>query len=429
MFARRLGQLRIRACSAWSLHRPTDWGLRDYGTATWDGGDPDCDHRHQLGGEGAASAKQNTSAGMQSVQYRGECRKCGAVRRDAQLGLERTPDEYVKKMVAVFREVWRVLRKDGTLWLNLGDCYNAYNGGAGPSSKLSKRQSSERPRLESGYGLRCDLKPKDLVGIPWRVAFALQADGWWLRSDIVWAKPNPMPESIGDRPTRAHEYVFLLTKSRRYFYDADAIRTPYWNGNPLGEHPRNVMGSGVHASEGVGGQPAHTGLHRPARGWKTPDGWDTSAGNGSHGSFHRDGREEGETGYRHKTARGPHAGGRRQAPEPGEPNAFHPLGANARTVWSIATEPYPEAHFATFPTELARRCILAGSRPGDTVLDPFSGSGTVALVADMLGRHSVGLELNPEYIALAEKRLRAPRSEEGITQAAMEDEGQVRIEW
>jgi DNA modification methylase len=276
-----------------------------------------------------------------------------------QLGLERTPAEYVEKMVAVFREVRRVLRKDGTVWLNLGDCYNAYNGGAGPGSKLSGNQTKARPRLQSGYGIRdSGLKPKDLVGIPWRVAFALQADGWWLRSDIVWAKPNPMPESITDRPTRAHEYVFLLTKSARYFYDADAIRTAI-------QQPAAI--SRRHA--GFNGR------------------WDALS------------KEQ-------------------QA-----------AGANARTVWSIATEPYAEAHFATFPTELARRCILAGSREGDTVLDPFMGSGTVALVCDMLGRRSVGLELNPEYVALAERRITAPRTAEGLEKAAMEEQGQVVIQW
>jgi len=170
---------------------------------------------------------------------------------EGQLGLERTPDEYVENMVQVFREVRRVLRDDGTLWLNLGDTYNAYNGGAGPGSTLSKNQTEQRPRLETGHGLQCKtLKPKDLVGIPWRVALALQADGWYLRQDIVWHKPNPMPESVRDRCTKAHEYIFLLSKSQRYFYDLEAVKESGTNrpcGNTkqqkVGESTRRVTGT------------------------------------------------------------------------------------------------------------------------------------------------------------------------------------------
>lgn len=264
-----------------------------------------------------------------------------------QLGLERTPEEYVEKMVAVFREVRRVLRKDGTVWLNLGDSYAHSSSGSDVRNVggFQGEQIRANPKMADAYQTRKKdlpdgLKPKDLVGIPWRVAFALQADGWWLRSDIVWAKPNPMPESIRDRPTRAHEYIFLLTKSERYYYDQDAIREPLADPEALAR---------------IAAQ-----------------------------------------------------------------------GANARTVWTIPTEPYPEAHFATFPTELARRCILAGTKEGDLVLDPFAGSGTTLLVADTLGRLSVGLELNPEYVALAEKRLLAPRSKGEAIPLAKEALGQLR---
>jgi DNA modification methylase len=242
---------------------------------------------------------------------------------DGQIGLEHTPDEYVTRLVEVFREVRRVLRDDGTLWLNLGDSYAGSGAGGGTSGDLAHHMTniamSNRPTTNKLHGI----KSKDLVGIPWRVAFALQADGWYLRSDIIWAKPNPMPESVTDRPTKSHEYVFLLSKSARYYYDADAIR------------------------EG-----------------------DTARASGNKTRVIADGS-----------------------------------GRNARSVWTITTKPYAEAHFATFPPELPERCIKAGSQEGDTVLDPFMGSGTTAWVARHLGRHTVGTELNPDYISIAANRL------------------------
>ncbi len=254
-----------------------------------------------------------------------------------QIGMEPTPAAYVETMRALFAEIRRVLRDDGTAWLNLGDSYAA-NTGAGGGNHLGTGQG----RASHGHDKRrCGLKPKDLVGIPWRVAFALQDDGWWLRSDIVWSKPNPMPESVTDRPTRAHEYVFLLTKSARYFYDAAAVRE---------------QGSGR------------------ASGSKAPD--KTGAGKGFEirAGFHKVGDVE-------WTER------------------------NARSVWTITPEPYAGAHFATMPPELARRCILAGSRRGDVVLDPFGGSGTTALVAVGHGRRAILCELNGEYAALQRERL------------------------
>jgi DNA modification methylase len=268
-----------------------------------------------------------------------------------QLGLERTPEEYVARMVAVFADVRRVLRDDGTLWLNLGDSYagapvGSFNGGGfkDASAKSGGRdlsgvaQSGRLNKLAAS-----GLKAKDLVGIPWRVAFALQADGWYLRSDIIWSKPNPMPESVTDRPTKAHEYVFLLSKSERYAYDADAIKEP---------------------------------------------ATDTGRENG------RDGRRE------DPRARPPGSNPRTLARID-----FTERGRNARSVWTVATQPYRGAHFATMPPELARRCILAGCPVGGTVLDPFGGAGTTGLVADRLGRDAVLVELNPEYAALARRRI------------------------
>ena len=263
--------------------------------------------------------------------------------QDGQIGLEATPDEYVARLVEVFRGVRRVLRDDGTLWLNLGDSYHGggggnYGNGLSVASKHGQHLTNVRNHLDlSDAGI----KPKDLVGIPWRVAFALQADGWYLRSDIIWHKPNPMPESVTDRPTKSHEYVFLLAKSSRYYYDAEAIR----------EHD-----SGIHAGNGFAGR------------------------------------------LEHRISGGLASGGTQEPWQAGG-------GRNARSVWTITTKPYAEAHFATFPTELPERCIKAGSRQGDTILDPFIGSGTTAYVARHLARHAIGCELNADYITIARKRL------------------------
>lgn len=299
-----------------------------------------------------------------------------------QLGLEKTPEEYVAKMVEVFREVRRVLRKDGTLWLNLGDSYNAA-GRDGHGTRVGYKQNTNRASGSGKDNVRPSdgsLKSKDLIGIPWRVAFALQADGWWLRQDIIWHKPNPMPESVRDRCTKAHEYIFMLSKSARYYYDADAIKEP-----------------GVSETT------------------KMPDGWDT--GPGAHGTFHRDGREKGrkalpETQSNLATYRDKQRGhGRRHAGFNDRWDALSreeqcALMRNKRSVWTVATAPFKEAHFATFPPDLITPCILAGCPEGGTVLDPFGGSGTTAEVALKTGRKFYLIELSADYIALAQKRIR-----------------------
>jgi DNA modification methylase len=281
-----------------------------------------------------------------------------------QLGLEPTPEAYVASLVEVFREVRRVLRDDGTLWLNLGNSYAGIKSGNtnGTSSsgrrndgreessreRSNKRQAADMALMKFTKPLAVGLKPKDLVGIPWRVAFALQADGWYLRSDIIWAKPNPMPESVTDRPTKAHEYLFLMSKSERYYYDGDAIREPY-NADTLGRYDYAFQA--------------------------------TSPGR----------RQPGNTDERYKQSRN------------GEPD---PSGRNRRSVWTIAPEPYPEAHFATFPPDLIKPCVLAGAPVGGTVLDPFAGAGTTLYVAKELNRRAIGIELNPKYCELAVERLR-----------------------
>jgi DNA modification methylase len=287
---------------------------------------------------------------------------------EGQLGLEATLELYVAKMVEVFREVKRVLRKDGTLWLNLGD---SYGHGTSAERMDSKNGAVGGWQSEGNRIQRNGVKAKDLVGIPWRVAFALQADGWYLRSDIIWAKPNPMPESVTDRPTKAHEYLFLLAKSERYYYDADAIKEP-----------------------GVAG----------VMEYKTPDGWDSSTGNGGHGSFHKNGREKGFKKSDEQRGHGRRHAGFNDRWDAMEKSDQCSGMRNKRTVWTIATQPYAEAHFATFPTKLIEPCILAGCPVGGLVLDPFCGSGTTMMVAQQLGRQGIGIELNADYIAMAQER-------------------------
>ena len=296
---------------------------------------------------------------------------------DAQIGLEPSFDEYVAKMVEVFREVRRVLRPDGVLWLNLGDSYSGAGKTRGDAAvpgtlvhgqkRSNRRDGAPVPRTKLP-----GLKPKDLIGIPWRVAFALQGDGWWLRSDVIWAKPNPMPESVRDRPTKSHEYVFLLSKSHRYFYDADAIRE-----GAKGDHPRTVD----HQPEPSNGLlPPHTGLRKAG--------------------LRKSGNKE-RTYQRDIGRPGRHGG------DIGRTFPWEGTSRNARTVWTIATQPFPGAHFATFPEELPRRCIGSGSRDGDLVLDPFAGAGTTGVVALRMGRAFVGIELSEDYSELARKRIHA----------------------
>lgn len=403
---------------------PAYWGLRDYQTATWVGGDPACGHKPgSMKRVGKTTLGGGTAtAGHQHEDYRSICSKCGAIRQDQQLGLEKTPDEYVARLVEVFREVRRVLRDDGTLWLNLGDSYfgdspTRKSSGETFSKTWDKSQTSSRGGLRRSSARVAGLKPKDLVGIPWRVAFALQADGWWLRSEIIWSKRAPMPESVTDRPTRSHEQIFLLSKSARYFYDAEAVRESTSNYDRKG-------GTAPYTADGS-----------------------TTNGIGSYTLHQMNGN-----------------------------------GRNQRDTWHLSPEPYPQAHFATFPTEIPRRAIMAGTSergccpacgapwvrivdskrvmrhelekdhpdyrpnrytvkssgaddyakggaqefklsqttgwrptctcpPADpipcTVLDPFLGSGTTIAVAVGLGRYGVGIELNEKYIELAHKRIGA----------------------
>lgn len=269
---------------------------------------------------------------------------------EGQLGLEATPEQYVKNMVAVFREVRRILKDDGVLWLNLGDSYSG--SGKGPAGNLGALHNERHLEHKHGGIVPEGLKPKDLVGIPWRVAFALQADGWWLRQDIIWHKPNPMPESVTDRCTKAHEYLFMLTKNQRYYFNNDSIREP-----AVGKHDPNF---------------------KPRKKDWRDNGWPTE----------NDGRAT-------KT------GNPIQATNPQAPAN----GRNKRSVWTINTKPFKGAHFAVMPESLCEPPIHATSRPEDLVFDPFTGSGTVATIALRHGRNYLGIELNPDYTQIAHDRI------------------------
>jgi len=315
-----------------------------------------------------------------------------------QIGLEETPEIYVEKLVAVFREVRRVLKDDGTLWLNLGD---SYWGGKGQSSQAWSTEHQDRNTLQKSQhqitgkgetrptdGKHPVIKPKDLIGIPWMVAFALRADGWWLRQDIIWAKPNPMPESVTDRCTKAHEYIFLLSKSAQYYYNAEAIYEP---ANYDGRKDTVMKGSPKYAS-GLYDNDERFKQRRLRGHERCPrklDGTGT-AGDGP-GLANHSGCVDMITGeYLGHTLDGVPA-------------------RNRRSVWTIPTKPCKQAHFATFPPELPRLCILAGSRPGDVVLDPFCGSGTTLVAAKELGRHWIGIDISPAYCELSRKRIAAAR--------------------
>lgn len=418
---------------------PPYWALRDYGTAQWIGGDETCNHLiGKLSSDKStlhpSPEKKKMKTGM---PYKDVCGKCGAKRIDQQLGLEKTPEEFVAKMVEVFRQVKRVLKPTGTLWLNIGDSYagsGKANGQKPDAKNMGKKKTDRNYDVSTSTPVPAGLKPKDLVGIPWMLAFALRADGWYLRSDIIWHKPNPMPESVTDRPTKAHEYIFLLTKQGNYFYDAEAIKKK-WEEN---EHD---------IKRSIYGQPLYQGKHK--------DG------------YHNNKPDINRTDLR---ATGGVLGSALQ-------------GANKRSVWTVPTQAVKEAHFATFPEDLICDCIKAGAsehgccavcgtpyeriiekelvpiakasynsktderhliadeqdqgsnrmkdghKPGwinetttlgwkkkcccDTdeiipavVLDPFHGSGTTGIVARKLGRNFIGIELNPEYLKIEEKRKR-----------------------
>lgn len=283
---------------------------------------------------------------------------------EGQIGMEPTPEAFIATLTAVFREVRRVLKPQGTCWVNMGD---SYAGAAGGFQGKTIQRAGRTHTARVGRKMTEGLKGKDLVGIPWMLAFALRAEGWFLRQDIIWHKPNPMPESMTDRCTKAHEYIFLLSKSSSYYFDADAIK-----------------------------EKASENTHSRTAASKTPDGWDTSKGDGGHGTIHRQGREKGRK-----------LGNRRESKNNASFDSaltVMPDHRNKRSVWTVPSAPFKEAHFATYPPNLIKPCILAGCPAGGTVLDPFGGSGTTGAVAEELGRNSTLIELSAKYIQIARRR-------------------------
>ena len=336
-------------CVDTCITSPPYWGLRDYGTSTWVGGDENCTHRRDTKkSDKCITGHKNFDEmlGVGDAIYKSECKRCGAKRVDNQIGLEDEVSNYIEQIVDVFGEVHRILKDDGTLWLNLGDSYAGSTGKSGGVSKIQsvKRQvdtgsiGSLRPAKVAG------LKRKDLIGVPWRAAFALQKYGWYLRQDIIWHKPNPMPEPANDRCVKSHEYMFLLSKNPQYYFDADSIKEPSITPNTGTSWKQRKLD----------GEPMRHGLQGAA-----------AVGAGNFKTYEK---------------------------------------RNKRSVWTVPTKPYAGAHFATFPPELITDCIIAGSREGGIVLDPFMGSGTIDEYSKRLGRLYTGVELNEEYHALIKQR-------------------------
>jgi DNA modification methylase len=387
---------------------PPYWGLRQYDIPdTVFGGLPGCDHvwgsniKIHKGGSQGQTGKMYTRSVRKEYEKTKDiiagtfCQKCGAW--EGQLGLEPTPELYVDHIIEIFREVLRVLRSDGTLWLNLGDCYATGAGLYGdPGSDVSRARHRRNGRSKNSFTKDYPthqpnrmpipgLKPKDLVGIPWRVAFALQADGWYLRSDIIWHKPNPMPGSYKDRPTTAHEYIFLMSKARRYYYDHKAIKEP---ASP-NTHARYARGRSDNHKWADGG-PGNQTIAKSFEHMRKPSGQHNAE------DYHEKCTGKRRPGVNPKAAL--------NVPGSKQNTSFSAsvkdiVGErNKRSVWTVPTYPYPKAHFATFPPDLIEPCILAGCPEDGTVLDPFAGSGTTGEVALKHFRKFIGIDLGPSYI-------------------------------
>ncbi|MFE6611958.1 DNA-methyltransferase [Amycolatopsis sp. NPDC057786] len=372
---------------------PPYWGLRDYGTGTWVGGDPDCAHLAAAGrGGNISQSKHPHLTYPASAAHRGgapqRCRRCGARREDDQHGLEATPQDYVDRLRGVFAQLHRVLADTGTAWLNLGDSYSAeppgHTGDAMRASTLSGRNAAAPLResvRQAGVARTRSLPRKNLVGMPWRVAFALQADGWILRNAIVWHKPNAMPESVRDRVSNRYEMLFLLSKQQKYFFDLDPIREPLTRPEAVGE---GIV---------IGG-----------------------ATKGRHGGIDATARRRGHSVYGKYRNADPFAGkthGDAMRPTGARHSAAHQRGKNPGDVWSITTRPLREAHFAAFPIDIPLRCIAAGCPEGGVVLDPFSGATTTGMAARQLSRSYVGIDLNPKFHDIGLRRLGLATDERG----------------
>jgi len=342
--------IKVQTC----VTSPPYYGLRDYGTGTWIGGDENCSHkRDSKHSDKTITGHANKDLTVGDAIYKTVCPKCGAERKDLQIGLEETPQQFINNLVEVFAGVWDVLTDDGTLWVNLGDSYSSHKDckstpqtfALGTAKEQAPVMDKGKSRIRDSRMLKAQgFKNKDLMGMPWRLAFALQDFGWYLRQDIIWHKPNPMPESVKDRCTKSHEYIFLLSKKPNYYFDYKAI-----------QEPSKFYGIDSRSDKG---------------------------------NIRYEGKR---TENNNSLAQ----------------QSFVTINemANKRSVWSINTSSYKGAHFATYPMELVEPMILAGTKVGDIVLDPFFGSGTTGQVAQNLGRKWIGCELNKEYELLQNKRL------------------------
>ena len=353
---------------------PPYYGLRDYGTGTWVGGDPNCPHYR------ISKSSENTSTGHKKMMeegnpvgdaiYKSVCPLCGAVRVDKQIGIEDQPEDYVNSLTLIFDEVKRVLKSTGTLWLNIGDTYNV-------SSYKKDEKSSGHGKQGTNVGSYQNVvvrnsaktsKPKDLMGIPWMVAFALRNSGWYLRQDIIWEKPNPMPEPVMDRFTKSHEYIFLMSKNSKYYFDHDAVQEDAVSKvKPIKSNSRRV--NLWDATDTVDTKPLNDGI---------------KFGGSKYG-------ENGDTKYDYYSGNAYSYNGKR----------------NMRDVWNIPVATNKIAHFATFPIKLAETCILAGCPENGTVLDPFNGSGTSGIVAINNNRNYIGIELKKDYVDITKQRIEA----------------------
>jgi site-specific DNA-methyltransferase (cytosine-N4-specific) len=339
----KLEGIKVQTC----VTSPPYYGLRDYGTGTWIGGDETCSHkRDSKYSDKTITGHANKDLTVGDAIYKTICPKCGAVRKDLQIGLEETPQEFIDNLVEVFACVWDILADDGTLWVNLGDTYSAGGRGGGQEGGIQQgNKGSITGEVFSTWKVE-GYRPKNLLGMPWRLAFALQDFGWNLRQDIIWHKPNPMPESVKDRCTKSHEYIFLLSKKQHYYFDYLAIQEPS----------------------------KEVSLERAKSSWN-PSKLNISIDGPKNESFDSMG------------------------------DRWVKEMANKRDVWTVNTKSYKGAHFATYPEELIEPMILAGSRAGDIVLDPFFGSGTTGQVSQALGRKWIGCELNKDYEKLQNERI------------------------
>ena len=366
---------------------PPYYGLRDYGTGKWVGGNPNCPHRRlsKFSEKTITGHKQKELAGnVGDAIYKTICPLCGAVREDKQIGLEDTPEDYIAKLVSVFHEVKRVLRDDGTLWVNIGDSYWGSGSRGFDFTKLFEKNGTiqntnkgtcDNTNIPQQKGSVDGYKNKDMIGIPWMLAFALRNDGWYLRQDIIWHKINPMPESVKDRCTKSHEYIFLLSKKPHYYFDYEAIQEEATGYD--GRKDTILKGSPKYDNDDIytDSTKAQSMSHKHTERW-----------------HFKNLADKGQT---------PNTMHERRAD--GLPDEIYPV-RNKRDVWSVPVMPVREAHFATFPEKLIEPCVLAGCPVGGVVLDPFLGSGTTGRVAISLNRHYIGCELNPEYVEICQRR-------------------------